>query len=49
MNRNSKRLIPYVPQKMVFGGFETLLSPSGIGKKNFLVNFERYDLTNDEE
>jgi hypothetical protein len=40
---------PYPLQKMAFLASETLLYPPGIGKKNFLVNFERYDLANGEE
>jgi hypothetical protein len=40
--------IPYPPQKMVFGASKTLLYPSGIGEKNFLFNFECYDLANGE-
>jgi hypothetical protein len=34
---------------MVFLAFKTLLSPLGVGEKNFVVNFERYDLANGEE
>jgi hypothetical protein len=34
---------------MVFLAFKTLLSPLGVGGKNFFVNFERYDLANGEE
>jgi hypothetical protein len=34
---------------MVFLAFKTLLSPLGTGEKNFIVNFERYDLANGEE
>jgi hypothetical protein len=49
INRNPKRLIPYLLQKMVFLGSETLLYPSGIGKKYFFFNFECYDLTNGKE
>jgi hypothetical protein len=41
MDKNPKRLIPYVPK--------TLLDPSGIGKRKFSVNFECYDLANGEE
>jgi hypothetical protein len=41
--------IPYQLQKMVFLAFKTLLSPLDTGKKNFFVNFERYDLANGEE
>jgi hypothetical protein len=34
---------------MVFLAFKTLLSTLGTGEKNFFVNFERYDLANDDE
>jgi hypothetical protein len=40
---------PYPLQKMVFLASETLMYPSGIVKKNFLVNFERYNLANGED
>jgi hypothetical protein len=49
MNRNPKRLNPYLLPKMVFLASETLLSLSGIGEKNFFFNFEHYDLTNGKE
>jgi hypothetical protein len=35
--------------KVVFWAFKTLLSPFGIGKKNFFVNFKCYDLSNSKE
>jgi hypothetical protein len=41
--------IPYPLWKMVFSASKTLLYLSGIGEKNFSVNFERYDLANGEE
>jgi hypothetical protein len=41
--------IPYPLRKMVFLASKTLLYLSGIGEKNFSVNFERYDLANGEE
>jgi hypothetical protein len=44
-----ERHIPYPLQKMVFLASETLLYPSGIEEKNFLVNFECYDLAIGEE
>jgi hypothetical protein len=44
-----KRLILYIFKKMVFLASNTLLYLSGIGKKNFFFNFERYDLTNGKE
>jgi uncharacterized protein with GYD domain len=34
---------------MVFLAFKTLLSPWGVGEKNFFINFGRYDLANSEE
>jgi hypothetical protein len=34
---------------MVFLAFKTLLSPLGAGEENFFVNFERYDLADDDE
>jgi hypothetical protein len=49
INRNSKRLIPNVPKKMVFLASKTLMFPSGIGKRNFCINFGRYDLANGKE
>jgi hypothetical protein len=44
-----ERHIPYLLFKMVFLALKTLLSPLGVGEKNFFVNFERYDLANGEE
>jgi hypothetical protein len=34
---------------MVIFAFKILLSPSGVGEKNFFVNFERYDLATGEK
>jgi hypothetical protein len=34
---------------MVFLAFKTLMFPLAAGKKNFFVNFERYDPANGEE
>jgi hypothetical protein len=48
-NKKVERHSPYLRLKMVFWASETLLYPSGIGEKNFLVNFERYYLANGEE
>jgi hypothetical protein len=48
-NKNVKRLIPYVFQKMVFLGSKTLMSPLDTGEKNLFFNFERYDLVNGKE
>jgi hypothetical protein len=42
-NKNSKRLISYLLEKMVFLDSKRLLSPLGRGKKNFFFNFECYD------
>jgi hypothetical protein len=44
-----ERHIPHLLLKMVFLAFKTLLSPLGVGKKNFFVNIERYYLANGEE
>jgi hypothetical protein len=48
-NKNMESYIPYPLWKMVFSASKTLLYLSGIGEKNFSVNFERYDLANGEE
>jgi hypothetical protein len=48
-NKNMKFLSPYLLQKMVFLASKTLLSHFGIGEKNFLINFECYDLANCKE
>jgi hypothetical protein len=48
-NKNMKFFNPYLLQKMAFLASKTLLSSSGIGEKNFLINFERYELTNGKE
>jgi hypothetical protein len=48
-NKNLKRLIPYLLQKVVFLDPKRLLSPSDRGKKNSFFNFECYDLTNGKE
>jgi hypothetical protein len=34
---------------MAFLAFETLLSPSNAGEKDFFDNFKHYDLANGEE
>jgi hypothetical protein len=47
-NKNLKRLIPNLLQKVVFLASKILQSPLGIGKKNFF-NFECYDLVNGKE
>jgi hypothetical protein len=39
---------PYLRPKIVFLAFETLLSLSGTVEKNFLFDFECYDLANDK-
>jgi hypothetical protein len=44
-----KFLNPYLLQEMVFLASKTLLSPFGMGEKNFLINFECYDLANNKE
>jgi hypothetical protein len=48
-NKNPKRLIPYLLEKVVFWDPKRLLSPLDRGKKNFFFNFECYDLTNGKE
>jgi hypothetical protein len=48
-NKNPKRLIPYLLEKVVFLDPKRLLSPLDKGKKNFFFNFECYDLTNGKE
>ena len=48
-NKNLKRHISYLLEKVVFLDSKRLLSPSGRGKKNFFFNFECYDLANGME
>jgi hypothetical protein len=48
-NKNLKRLILYLLEKVVFLDPKRLLSPFGRGKKNFVFNFECYDVVNDKE
>jgi hypothetical protein len=43
-NKNLKRHISYLLEKVVFLDPIGLLSSSGKGKKNFFFNFEFYDL-----
>jgi hypothetical protein len=45
-NKNSKRHIPYLLEKVVFLDPKRLLSPFRTGEINFFFNFECYDLTN---
>jgi hypothetical protein len=45
-NKNPKRHISYLLEKVVFLNPKRLLSPFGRGKKNFFFNFECYDLAN---
>jgi hypothetical protein len=40
---------PYLRLKMIFLASETLLSLLGAVEKNFLFDFERYDLANGKE
>jgi hypothetical protein len=47
-NKNLKRLIINLLEKVVFLDPKRLLSPFGRGKKNFFFNFECYDLANDK-
>jgi hypothetical protein len=48
-NRNMMSGKPYLRLKMVFLASKTLLSLSGAVEKNFLFDFERYDLANGKE
>jgi hypothetical protein len=48
-NKNMKSSNPYLRLKMVFLASKTLLSLSGAVEKNFLFDFERYDLANGKE
>jgi hypothetical protein len=48
-NKNLKRLIPYLLEKVVFLDLKRLLSPSDMSKKDFFFNFECYDLANAKE
>jgi hypothetical protein len=48
-NKNMKFGNPYLCPKMVFLASKTLLSLSGTVEKNFLFDFECYDLANGKE
>jgi hypothetical protein len=48
-NKNPKRHISYLLEKVVFLDSKRLLSPLGRGEKDFFFNFECYDLVNDKE
>jgi hypothetical protein len=48
-NKNPKRHISYLLEKVVFLDPKRLLSPSGRGKKKNFFNFECYDLANGME
>jgi hypothetical protein len=48
-DKNPKKHIPYLLEKVVFLDPKRLMSPLGRGKKNFFFNFECYDLTNGKE
>jgi hypothetical protein len=48
-NKNPKRHISYLLEKVVFLDPKRLLSPLGRGEKSFFFNFECYDLTNSKE
>jgi hypothetical protein len=48
-NKNLKRLIPNLLEKVVLLDPKRLPSPFYRGKKNFFSNFECYDLTNGKE
>jgi hypothetical protein len=48
-NKNPKRLIPYLLEKVVFLDPKRLLSPLDRVEKNFFFNFECVDLTNGKE
>jgi hypothetical protein len=40
---------PCLLEQVVFWDFKTLLSPFGIGEKNYFVSFKCYDLENNKE
>jgi hypothetical protein len=46
--RNKNKMMHHlcILEKLVFLASKTLLSPIGIGKKNFFINFKLHDLTN---
>jgi hypothetical protein len=48
-NKNLKRLIPNLLEKVVFLASKTLQSPLGTRERNFFFNFECYDLANGKE
>jgi hypothetical protein len=48
-NKNMKSGNPYLRPKMDFLTSKKLLSLSGAVEKNFLFDFERYDLANGKE
>jgi hypothetical protein len=48
-NKNLKRLILNLLEKVAFLEPKRLMSPFGKGKRNFFINFECYDLTNGKE
>jgi hypothetical protein len=48
-NKNLKRLILNILEKVVFLDTKRLLSPFARGKKNFFFNFECYDLASGKE
>jgi hypothetical protein len=48
-NKNPKRLISYLLEKVVLLDPKRLLSPFGRGKKNTFFNSEYYDLANGKE
>jgi hypothetical protein len=48
-NKNMKRHILNLFWKMVFGPPKLYLSPSGAGEKNYSINFECNDLTNNKK
>jgi hypothetical protein len=48
-NKNVKSSKPYSSPEMVFLAHETLLYLLGIVEKNFLFDFEPYDLANGKE
>ena len=48
-NKNLKRLIPNLLERVVFWASKTLQSPSGTWKINFFFNFELFNLPNGKE
>jgi hypothetical protein len=48
-DKNLKRFISYLLEKVVFLDLKRLMSALGRGEKNFFFNFECYNLANGKE